>query len=98
MYTVYVLYSCILDKYYIGQTMDIDIRINEHNQGVYKNSFTKRASDWQLFFSIPCDSRSVAIKIEAHIKKMRSRRYLESLKKYPEISEKLVDKYSEKEL
>lgn len=75
--------------------MDIDIRIKEHNQGVYENSFTKRADDRQLFFSITCDSRVVAIKMETHIKKMRSRCYLENLKKYPEISEKLVDKYSE---
>lgn len=78
--------------------MDINIRIKAHNQGVYENSFTKKSDDWQLFFSMPCDSRRVAIKIEAHIKKMHSRRYLKNLKKYPEISKKLVDKYSEKKL
>lgn len=72
MYLVYVLYSRILDQFYIGQTMDINIRIKAHNKGAYENSFTKKSDDWQLFFSMPCDSRRVAIKIEAHIKKMHS--------------------------
>ena len=94
MFLVYVLYSRILDQFYIGQTVDINSRIKEHNNGVYKKGFTKRTDDWQLFYSIPCNSRSIAIKIENHIKKMHSRLYLENLKKYPEISENLADKYS----
>ena len=94
MYSVYILYSELLDQYYIGQSIDIKNRIKEHNTGKYNHSFTKRTSDWQLFFSIPCLNRSIAIRIENHIKNMHSRLYIENLKKHPKISEKLIAKYS----
>ncbi|MEY3084859.1 MAG: hypothetical protein RL037_1039, partial [Bacteroidota bacterium] len=32
--------------------------------------------------------------IEAHIKQMKSRKYIENLVRFPEISQKLKDKYS----
>jgi putative endonuclease len=35
-----------------------------------------------------------AHKIENHIKKMKSKKYIENLKKYPEISLRLLQKYS----
>ena len=94
MYYVYILYSNSQNSYYIGQTLDIEQRINEHNSGKYSGSFTKIATDWKLFFKITCKSRTQAIKIETHIKKMKSRKYLENLKLYPGISEKLLSKYS----
>ena len=96
MYTVYILYSKALDRYYIGQTMDINNRIEEHNSEKYDDSYTKRACDWRLYFSILCQNRTEAIKIEHHIKKMHSRVFLENLKRYPEISEKIIAKYSNK--
>jgi len=36
----------------------------------------------------------VAGKIEIHIKKMKSKKYIQDLKKYPEIAQKLLKKYS----
>ena len=33
MYTVYILHSSTLQKYYVGQTQNIDNRLIEHNAG-----------------------------------------------------------------
>ena len=56
---------------------------------VFENSFTKIAEDWELFLKIECKDIFEARKIERHIKKMKSKKYLENLKKYPEIIKKL---------
>ncbi len=90
MFCVYILYSKSLNLFYVGQTEDINARINEHNSGFYKNSFTAKAHDWNLYHLINCTSKTQAIKIEAHIKRMKSRKYIESLKTYPEIADKLT--------
>lgn len=93
MFFVYVLYSSSLDKFYVGETLDLKERIREHNEGKYDSSFTKRTDDWELFYSINCENRSLARKIEKHIKNMKSKVYLHNLKDFPEISFKLVEKY-----
>lgn len=40
------------------------------------------------------NSMSQALKIEDHIKRMKSVKYFQSLNAYPEMSEKLKQKYS----
>ncbi len=93
MHQVYILYSKQLDKFYIGECEDLFERINQHNTSFYEKSYTSKVNDWSLFFQINCVDRIQPRKIEAHIKKMKSRKYLENLVKYPEISEKLLSKY-----
>jgi len=90
---VYILYSEQTDKYYIGQTEDIQNRLLEHNSHSYKDSFTKIGSDWKLKSSLTCNSKRQAIKIETHIKKNKSRKYVEDFIRFPSIGEKLLEKY-----
>jgi len=93
-YSCYVIYSPSLDRYYIGYTENIEERINLHNTGHFGGqSFTHRASDWMLYFLIPCTSINQAVYIESRIKKMKSKIYIENLKKYPEMVEKLLKSY-----
>jgi len=92
---VYILFSEQTDKYYIGQTEDIGNRLLEHNSHSYKDSFTKIGSDWKLKTSLICDSKRQAIKIETHIKKNKSRKYVEDFIRFPSIGEKLLEKYSD---
>lgn len=94
MYFVYIIYSEGLNGYYVGRTIDLEKRINEHNTGFYKKSFTAKANDWSLFFSMVCRDKSQALNIENHIKKMKSKIYIENLKLYPEIAKKLKEKYT----
>ena len=42
----YIIYSIKLDKYYIGYTENLPLRLDQHNQG--KSTFTAKASDWTL--------------------------------------------------
>ena len=88
----YILYSKSLDKYYIGATQDdLDLRIEKHNQGTYgKHRFTAIAGDWELFIKIAANNYPHAIRLERHIKSMKSRKYIENLKKYPELVEKIL--------
>ena len=93
VFSVYIIYSNKLDKYYIGETIDVVERLVQHNQGYFAKSFTSKTNDWSLFLRIDCDSRVQARKIESHIKRMKSRKYIENLKSYPEMISKLKEKY-----
>jgi putative endonuclease len=94
MWLVYILYSASIDSYYIGQTEDIANRFQQHQSHSGSDTFTKRADDWKVFLQIKCDSRYQALSIERHIKRMKSRNYLKNLLLYPEIAQKLIEKYS----
>lgn len=74
--------------------MDVNQRIEEHNSKFYINTSTAKTDDWTLFFLIECASRNQAILIENHIKKMKSRKYYQSIKEHIEISTRLLEMYS----
>ena len=85
----------MLNRYYVGfTTVDIHLRLSRHIQNYYKNKYTARANDWEIYIEIECVSIEQARNIEAHIKKMKSKTYIENLKKYPEIIQKLLVRYS----
>jgi putative endonuclease len=87
----YILFSPSLNRFYIGITHDnLEERIAKHNSRFYKgNHFTAKANDWELYIKIEVDQYKNAMWIEKKIKSMKSRRYIENLKKYPEIIDKL---------
>jgi putative endonuclease len=86
----YILYSKAINRYYIGYTSDIEERIKLHNVGYFGGkSYTHITSDWELYLLIPCETIRQAMLIESKIKKMKSRTYIEHLKKYPEMIEKI---------
>ena len=74
---VYIIYSSKLDKYYVGHTHDLLIRVEQHNSGI--STFTSKANDWVLKYSEPFHSREDAFKREIQIKKKKSRKYIEWL-------------------
>ena len=92
-FSVYILFSEKLNRYYIGQTANVEERIKQHNLGFYYDASTKVSNDWKLFWCLECDSRKQAIQIESHIKRMRNKVYYQNLVKFPEISEKLLLKF-----
>ena len=93
MFYIYIIYSKNIDAFYVGQTIDLNKRIEEHNSKFYINTFTSKTEDWVLYYSLECDSKKQAILIESHIKRMKSRKYYDSLKTYPNISINLKNKY-----
>ncbi len=96
MASVYILYSKKLDKYYTGSCLNLEVRIGEHLNKKCNDGFTSKSDDWELFYSINELEYKQARSIEAHIKKMKSRKYIHDLKMYPEITKKLVNKYISK--
>ena len=88
----YIIYSPTRDRFYIGSTStSISERIDKHINGHYPGKhFTSQAKDWSLFLAINCESLTQAQKIERHLKKMKSRKYLVNLKTFPEMVEKLL--------
>ena len=88
-FSVYILHSERLNKFYIGTTDDVQRRLEEHNSSAYKDSFTTKGRPWILFLAIEGLSSEQAYKIEKKIKSQKSSKYLLNLKQYPEIIEKL---------
>ena len=93
MVCVYIIYSASVDRFYIGQSEDVKSRLDQHNQHLIKGSYTSIASDWSLYLLIDCKSRKQAVNIERHIKEKKSRKYIEFLKKHPELIEELIKNY-----
>jgi len=91
---VYIIYSLNLNSYYIGYCKDmLDDRIHKHQLGFYDSSYTKKASDWVLVWHLKCHNTKQALAIEKHIKRMKSKIYIQNLLKYKELGEKLLKKY-----
>ena len=78
-FKVYILRSEKLNRYYIGQTADLEKRINEHLDKKNQGSFTSKSDDWQLALSMQCESRDQAMKLERFIKRMKSSRFVKEL-------------------
>lgn len=80
MFIVYAIYNKKYDKIYIGQTKDIDDRLEFHKSKVFKNSYTSRFDgDWELIYVENCSDRVLALKREKQLKSYRGREFI---KKY----------------
>jgi len=77
MFSTYILFSPILDRYYIGQTNDIRSRIQQHLSG--STAYTRQATDWQLVFLQNQPTRANAMRLERRIKQGKSQ---ESIRRY----------------
>ena len=77
MFSVYILKSFVNNKYYIGQTSDIEKRLVYHNSGYSKS--TKAGIPWKLVHSENYDTRQQAIRRESELKKYKSRKIIEKI-------------------
>ena len=73
--------------------MNLESRMTEHRAKTYADAYTRKADDWELFYKIEDLAYQQARGIEIHIKRMKSKKYINDLLKFPEISERLVIKY-----
>src|SRR5678816_261439 len=74
---IYILYSISANKYYIGQTENLEERLYRHtNSGTKSTRFT---NDWKLLYTESFSKRSEAVKRETEIKRKKSRKYIELL-------------------
>ena len=76
---VYAIYSEEADRYYIGETSDLDRRIKWHNIHEFESASTKNVSDWKLKWRMECATIEQGRRIEKFIKSMKSRKFIERL-------------------
>jgi putative endonuclease len=69
MHIVYIK-SLIRSRFYIGQTENIDNRLNQHNKGKVKS--TRGYLPWEVIYTEKFSARSDACKREQEIKRFKS--------------------------
>jgi len=62
MYQTYVLYSEKFDRIYIGQTSNIEYRLERHNKGLVRS--TKHYIPWRLIYIEEYETRTETMKRE----------------------------------
>jgi putative endonuclease len=77
MFVVYAIYNKKHNKFYIGQTRDIDRRVRFHNDQIFRSSYTSRFDgDWQIIYQEELPDRSSAIRREKQLKSYRGREFI----------------------
>lgn len=79
MYTVYAIVSDSSGKIYIGQTVDIENRLVQHNSTSEKHvgMYTlKNKGPWRLIHSESFETRTEALKREKQLKSFRGREWI----------------------
>ena len=77
-YTVYILFSPILDRYYVGYTGDtLAERLRKHCS--HHKGFTGKSPDWELKFHEVFMDKAKAMAREKEIKGWKSRKMIERL-------------------
>ena len=84
MFTVYVLYSRIYQKIYIGYTSDVEQRLISHNHPNNKG-WTKQFQPWELAYLEKYSTKEDAMRREKQLKTSRGREFVhQKVKQYIE--------------
>ena len=79
-YYVYILYSASADRYYIGQTNDIEDRLKRHNSGAERA--THPYTPWEIIWYTEKPDRSAAMTLEKKLKNLSRERIQNFIQKY----------------
>ena len=64
-------------SFYIGSTSDLENRMLEHNyEGL---GYTSKKRPWKVVYTEKYEMKPEALKREKHIKRLKSRKYIEKL-------------------
>jgi len=78
-YVVYALYNIKHKKIYIGQTNDMKIRLDLHNNGEFKHCYTSRFDGvWDIIYQEVVKNRQEALFREKQLKSYRGRQFIKS--------------------
>lgn len=76
-FTVYILFSEIKNRYYIGFTSNIEDRLKRHNQK--SKGFTGNVDDWKLVYTENYPTKEEAVQRELKIKSWKSKIKIQEL-------------------
>ena len=77
MYTVYIIYSDKIDKYYIGFSSDVSDRIKKHNRK--SKGFSSLRRPWVILYTESFENKRDAMVREKQLKNWKNRDRLEAL-------------------
>lgn len=77
---VYIIYSEKFDRHYVGQTNNIEERLEHHNSGYTKS--TAPYIPWVLKLVIEKNTRSEAMILERKLKNLNREKLLQFISKY----------------
>ncbi|MEA3391916.1 MAG: GIY-YIG nuclease family protein [Candidatus Marinimicrobia bacterium] len=77
MYYTYIIYSESKDRYYVGYTTDLGLRLEKHNSGNSRS--TKSGVPWEMVYYEEYKLKTEAMARERAIKKKKSRKYIKWL-------------------
>ena len=75
-YYVYVVYSEKANRFYVGQTQNLEQRINQHN--FRRKRYTSNKGDWKLLYFEEFETRGEAMKREKFFKTGKGREFWKS--------------------
>ena len=70
MYSLYILYSTSLKRYYIGTSSNVEERIRRHLSN--HDGYTSKAKDWDLVYQEDYTTQNEALSREKQLKKWKS--------------------------
>ena len=65
---VYILYSKKHDRYYVGESANVELRLKFHNE-LSTTSYTAKFRPWKLVLVMEATIYATARKVERHIKR-----------------------------
>ena len=77
VYYLYILYSNRSDRYYIGQTNNLEDRLRRHNLGYVRS--TKAHKPWELVYKETYQSRAESMARETYLKSLKSKKAIKEL-------------------
>ena len=77
MFTLYILHSKSIDRYYVGYTNNLNRRLSEHNR--IKGKYTDAGIPWILVYTESFISRKEAMDREKFIKSRKSKKFITEL-------------------
>ena len=76
-FTVYILYAEQFNKYYVGFTSNLELRIKSHNE--FGRDWTARYRPWKLIFTKEFENKNDAMWYEKWLKTGVGREFIKSL-------------------
>ena len=76
VYFVYVIYNPENNKIYIGQTLDLKKRLEQHNDHSFKKFTSRYPGNWNLVHKELFSSRKEVVLREKQLKSFRGREFI----------------------
>ena len=92
MHFLYIIYSNSTDRFYVGETINPSERIKQHNNHLFKGSYTKAADDGEIMLELKVENKEKALYLEGFIKRMKSLKFIQKVIDKPDILEEIWTK------